>query len=310
MPRTDTAKTRRESAANALHVPKGRQVNSTLVRAALLVAATLALPGRALAEPPTPPPTPTPVDAVGDDLVDAFTRPSSLLFYAGAVLATGAMAFGGADQAIRVGVQRNLAWPPSGDAAVLAGYILPTALAPSIYFVGLAGHDRALAGGGSAALQALVVTVVATGALKLAVGRVYPLNGGDPRSPDRLDHPEFATAFQPFQRLDLPTLPAWPSGHTSACFAVAASLTAYYPDQLWVPLIGYPVGLLIGFGLVDGDRHWASDVIAGALIGHAIGYSIGQSFRSRILGGRREATAGITVVPLVGSYGVGLLGTW
>jgi len=221
------------------------------------------------------------------------------------------MAYGGADQAIRVGLQRNLDWPVYGDASVLTGYILPVAIAPTLYLVGLAIHDRTLAGGGSAALQALAVTVLATGALKLATGRAYPLNGGDPRSPDRLDHPDYATAFHPFQRLDLPTLPAWPSGHTSACISVAASLTAYYPDELWIPLVGYPVGLLIGFGLVDGDHHWASDVVAGALIGHAIGYSIGRSFRVRIAGAGASARAAISVVPLAGElYGVGLVGAW
>jgi membrane-associated phospholipid phosphatase len=276
--------------------------------AALVGAACLASPAGALAAPVGP--IPTPVDGLGEDLVQAFTGPS-LLFYGGAVLATGAMAFGGADQAIRVGVQRHLDWPAYADASVLAGYILPTAFAPTLYLVALAAHDRVLAGGGSAALQALAVTLVATSVLKLAVGRVYPLNGGDPRALDRLDHPGYATTFYPFQRLDLPTLPSWPSGHTSACISVAASLTAYYPDQLWIPLIGYPVGLLIGVGLVDGDRHWASDAIAGALIGHAIGYSIGKSFRARVAGNGGAATQGIAIVPLAGeAYGLALAGAW
>jgi membrane-associated phospholipid phosphatase len=278
------------------------------VRAALLGAACLALPGQALGAPPDPPPSP--VDGLGDDLVRAFTGPS-LLFYAGAVVATGTMAYGGADQAIRVGVQRTLDWPAYGDASVLTGYILPVTLAPAVYLVGLAAHDRVLAGAGSAALQALAVTAVATGVLKLAVGRAYPLDGGDPRSPTRLDHPEYATTFHPFQRLDLPTLPSWPSGHVSGCISVAASLTAYYPDQLWIPLVGYPIGLLIGFGLVEGDHHWASDVVAGALIGHAIGYSIGHSFRVRIAGSGGAAGTAISVVPLAGElYGLGLVGSW
>jgi membrane-associated phospholipid phosphatase len=278
------------------------------VRIALLGAACLALPVDAAAADAASPPTP--VDGLGDDLVAAFTGPS-LFFYGGAVVVTGAMALGGADQAIRVGVQRNLDWPAYGDASLITGYILPTALAPTLYVVGLAAHDRMLTGAGSAALQALAVTVVATGVLKLAAGRAYPLNGGDPQAPDRLDHPGYATEFHPFQRLDFPVLPSWPSGHTSACISVAASLTAYYPDQLWIPLIGYPVGLLIGFGLVDGDRHWASDVVAAALIGHAIGYSIGKSFRKRVVGSGAAATAGIAIVPLAGElYGLGLAGAW
>jgi len=253
---------------------------------------------------------PTPFDELGDGLAQAFTG-SSLLFYGAAVVSTGAMAFGGLDHAIRTGVQRNLGLPAYADGSLYAGYILPLAIAPTVYIVGLATHDRALAGAGSAALQALAVTAITTGILKLAAGRVYPLAGGDPRSPNRLEHPEYAREFHPFQRLDLPWLPSWPSGHTSAFISVAAALTAYYPGRIWIPLVGYPVALAIGFGMIDGDRHWASDVVAGALIGHAIGYSIGKAFRARVLGGPTKESPGLTIVPLAGAvYGAGAVGSW
>jgi membrane-associated phospholipid phosphatase len=279
----------------------------------LLAAACLALPATAYAEPTLAPPsasTPTPVDALGDDLVRAFTG-SSLLFYGGAVVATGAMAFGGMDQAIRTAVQRNLALPAYADASFFAGYILPLVVAPTLYLAGLTTHDRTATGAGSAALQALAVAVATTSVLKLAAGRAYPLNGGDPHSPSRLDHPEYAREFHPFQRLDLPWLPAWPSGHTSACVSVAASLTGYYSDRIWIPLVGYPLAIAIGFGMVDGDRHWASDVVAGALIGHAIGYSIGKAFRTRIADHSTARAPELTVVPLAGAaYGLSAVGWW
>jgi membrane-associated phospholipid phosphatase len=257
-----------------------------------------AAPSRSLAIPAaTPAPLPTPIDGLGEDVANAFTG-YSLLFYGGAVAATGVMAFGGVDQAVRDGVQRHIDWPVYGDASVLAGYILPAALAPTIYVVGLAADDRDVAGAGGAAIQALVVTVVATGVLKLGVGRAYP---GDE---------DGATSFRPFQRLDLPVLPAWPSGHTSACISIAASLTAYYPDQVWIPLVGYPLGLGIGFGLIVGDHHWASDVVAGGLIGHAIGYAVGRSFRARVHGAGRPALD-VTFVPLAGDvHGLAVAGAW
>jgi membrane-associated phospholipid phosphatase len=264
------------------------------IRATLVVAGLLALPRVALAASPA---LPTPVDGLGQDIASAFTGPS-LLFYGGAVAATGIIAFSGGDEAARVGVQRDMAWPVYGEASILAGYIVPAALAPTLYVIGVVADDRTLAGAGSAAVQALVVTVVATSVLKLAVGRAYP---GDE---------EGATSFRPFQRLDLPVLPAWPSGHTSACISIAASLTAYYPEQVWIPLVGYPLGLLVGFGLIAGDHHWTSDVVAGALIGQAIGYSIGRSFRARVRGSDRPAL-GVTVVPLAGDhYGLAVAGAW
>jgi membrane-associated phospholipid phosphatase len=264
----------------------------------------------ARAQPSSTTRMPTPVDALGADLVDDFTG-YNLLFYGGAVAVTGVMAFGGGDQAVRVGVQEHLVVPAYGDIANYAGYLLPVVVAPGVYLLGLALHDRTTAGAGSAALQALVVAIVATAVLKVGVGRVYPLNGGDPAAPDRLDHPSYAHDFRPFQSLSLPTGPAWPSGHTVGTTAVAAALTGYYPDELWLPFVGYPVALAIGFGLVDGDRHWTSDVLAGALLGHAIGFTTGRAFRRRLLG-QSDTADRLRIIPLAGTglKGVAVQGAW
>jgi membrane-associated phospholipid phosphatase len=253
---------------------------------------------------------PTPIDALDGDVLDAFSG-TNLIFYGTAVAATGVMAFSGADQAIRVGVQRHMAFAPYGDASVVAGYVVPVVTAPAIYVVGLAVHDRETAGAGSAAVQALAVTFVTTGLLQWGVGRDFPLNGGSPAAPDLLDHPEVAHEFRPFQTFAWPP-GAWPSGHTSATISVAAALTAYYPGKPWIPAIGYPLGLAIGFGMVDGDHHWASDVVAGALLGHAIGWSVGRAFRRRLTSGAVETPGGISVLPQLGarSLGVSAVGTW
>jgi membrane-associated phospholipid phosphatase len=274
--------------------------------------------GAARAESVTPPPAPSqrasasmpsPFDGLGADLVGAFTG-TNLLFYGGAVAATGLMAFSGADHAVRAGVQRNLVVPAYADSAFFAGYILPATVAPAIYLAGLAVHDPDVAGAGSAVLQALGVTLVATGVFKIATGRPYPLHGGDPNAPDRLDHPEYAREFRPFQTFW--PLPALPSGHTSAMTSIAAALTAYYPDRVWIPLLGYPLALLVGFGMLDGDRHWASDVVAGGLLGHAIGHSVGSAFRRRARADSAEERGGLKVAPIVApSYcGVAAGGLW
>jgi membrane-associated phospholipid phosphatase len=272
-----------------------------LALAATAVATAIALPARA--EPTAPAPLATPWDSLGDDLADAFGNGTNLLLYGGAAVITAGMAFGGGDHAIRVGVERHLVLPGLSDAANYSGYILPAVIAPAIYLTGLIADDRDVAGAGAAAVQALGITLVTTAVLKIGVGRVYPTNGGDPNAPDRLDHPEYAHEFRPFGSVS--PLPAWPSGHTSATTAIAAALTAYYPDRVWIPLVGYPVALAIGFGLIDGDRHWTSDVIAGALIGHAIGYSVGRAFRARARGAQGDGALGLQVVPIAGP---GLLG--
>jgi membrane-associated phospholipid phosphatase len=254
---------------------------------------------------------PTPLDGLGLDLASAFTG-WNLLWYGGAVAATAAMSPTGLDHAIRVGVQRELVVAALADSANYAGYLLPIATAPALYVAGLVAHDPITAGAGSAALQSLGTALVATGVLKISVGRVYPLNGGDPNAPDRLNHPEFAHTFRPFQSVTWP-FPAWPSGHTSSTVSVAAALAAYYPEELWVPLVGYPLAVAIGFGMVDGDRHWASDVIAGGLIGQGIGYSVGRAFYQRVRqGGQAHSGATVIVVPVAtGEYqGVAMSCAW
>ena len=35
----------------------------------------------------------------------------------------------------------------------------------------------------------------------------------------------------------------------------------------------------IGIGMIEGDYHWASDVVAGALLGQVIGWTVGSHFR-------------------------------
>ena len=280
-----------------------RAFTSTAFALAVLFAAS-----RARAADPTP--MPTPIDALGADLAGAFTG-TNLIFYGAAVGETGAMAFGGGDHAVRLLVQRNLVAPAWGDAAYVAGYALPAIVAPGLWGYGLASHDRGALGAGSAALQALATTLATTALLKWTTGRAYPLNGGDPRASDVLDHPEYARAFRPF-RLDGGW--AWPSGHTSATMSVVAALSAFDPDHVAIPLVGYPIVAAIGLGMIDGDRHWTSDVIAGALVGYAIGSSIGASFRRRADDAREGEphASEVHFVPMVanGALGGSIAGRW
>ena len=234
-----------------------------------------------------PAPTLTPFDALGTHLAHAFGG-TNVLLYGGALITTGTMSLSGADHAIRVSAQRYLYFRAFGDAAYYGGYIGPTLVALGTYAWGLASHSRELAGAGAAATQALVVAAGATGVLKWATGRPFPSHGEDPRNPDRLKHPEYAREFA-FEPFTLQRGWAWPSGHTSTSVSVAAALSAYYADSPMVAVASYPIALGIGLGMVDGDHHWGSDVVAGALLGHAIGYSIGKDFREMYTRGHAAA---------------------
>jgi membrane-associated phospholipid phosphatase len=237
---------------------------------------------------------PTPLDALAPNVADAFSGPN-LGYFALAIVATGVLAFSGADHAAHSAFAHHLDNEMWSTTANVAGYVIPIAVAPTIWVVGLARKNRKLVGAGSAAVQAVLVTAATTAVLKFVSGRPYPAHDGDVGDPSR------AREFSPFQH----GLGAWPSGHTGTTISIAAALTAYLPEERWVPLVGYPLALGIGFGMIDRDSHWVSDVVAGALIGHAIGYTIGRNFR------RREDARRIEVVPLAGSVtGVALSGRW
>lgn len=147
----------------------------------------------------------------------------------------------------------------------------------------------------AAVLQAMLSGFVLTGVLKWAVGREWPNAGQDPFAPNRLRHDQNARAFRPFEL----RFGAWPSGHTLSMVAAASAFRASLPDAGLIRFVGYPLALGVGAGMWLGDRHWASDVLSGALLGEALGSSVGRSFA----GERAKpgaANGSFLVLPLAG----------
>ena len=64
---------------------------------------------------------------------------------------------------------------------------------------------------------------------------------------------------------------SFPSGHTSVVFAAAAVLGSYYKDKKWVGITSYTLAGLVAISRNYDDKHWASDVVAGAALGYSIG---------------------------------------
>ncbi len=63
----------------------------------------------------------------------------------------------------------------------------------------------------------------------------------------------------------LPFPSAFPSGHTSSAFALAGSMAYSYGWAGAIP--GYLVASAIGLSRIKENRHWASDVVGGAILG-------------------------------------------
>ncbi len=61
---------------------------------------------------------------------------------------------------------------------------------------------------------------------------------------------------------------AFPSGHATRAFAIATVLSERYGRRAaW---IAYPLATLLGLAMVESDSHWASDIVAGAAMGHVV----------------------------------------
>jgi hypothetical protein len=61
---------------------------------------------------------------------------------------------------------------------------------------------------------------------------------------------------------------SFPSGHTETAFAAAEFLHQEYKDKsIWISVGGYAAATFVGVSRVYNNKHWVSDVVAGAGIG-------------------------------------------
>jgi len=208
-----------------------------------------------------------------------FARPAPLALTVLAVWPPLLLAPTGGDHQLRLVAQRDAFGKPRLEpVSVWTPYVLGAGVLVG-YTVGLAAGSCATQRVLAPILQAGVLTYGVVGMLKIGVGRQWPNGGSDPNAPDRLEHPERAQDFEPFQR----GIGAWPSGHTAILFAGAAAFRASNPELGGWSFAGYPLALAVAGGMWFGDHHWASDIVSGAMLGEAIGGSVGNGF-SRALG--------------------------
>lgn len=131
----------------------------------------------------------------------------------------------------------------------------------SAYAIGRVAQRPSLASAGLRVTEALVVAGTLTGIGKVAAGRSRPFVTAGVNPSD----------FQ-WWRGRREGFTSMPSGHTSAAFATAGALAvewrASWPGsaRLAVPLLYAGAGL-VGLSRIYNDKHWASDVVAGAALG-------------------------------------------
>ena len=110
------------------------------------------------------------------------------------------------------------------------------------------------------ALDAISATAIASGivtnSFKYVIGRGRPTDG------------KGAYNFRPFSGQD-----SFSSGHTTEAFALASVISEHY-DTPWVQVTSYGLASAVGYARLNNNRHWPSDVLAGATIGTFVGKTV------------------------------------
>lgn len=63
---------------------------------------------------------------------------------------------------------------------------------------------------------------------------------------------------------------AFYSGHTSAAFSMATVIAEVYKDKPLVPYLAYGAAALTAYARMHDNKHWATDVLVGAVAGHLV----------------------------------------
>lgn len=148
---------------------------------------------------------------------------------------------------------------------------LPTyylaAFTGGMYIYGLAADNPKTETAALLAGRAIVISAVYSTLLKGVFQRERPYKGSPP-NPHQWNGP-----FGGFRH------GAFPSRHTAMSFAAAAVLSSYYNDHVWVGVTSFTLASLVALSQMHEDEHWASDILAGAALGYAIGKLVINKYR-------------------------------
>jgi len=156
--------------------------------------------------------------------------------------------------------------------------------AAGLFAATLLTDDTRLQDAAFTSLQSILYAGTAVYSLKYTFGRFRPETGAGVREFDMFSG---NTSF--------------PSGHTATAFALVTPWVMYYPGPVTYGLMALPIGTAVA--RIAKDRHWPTDVLAGA----AIGYMTAQFLSNRHLNAqKRDERPRIEVTPAVAPGAVGV----
>ncbi len=199
-----------------------------------------------------------------------FFRESDAVFLGGALAAAALTSLFDGRLATQLGATggHNRAYHELATVGASVGGVGPIALSAGMFVAGHIAHRSKLASLGTWGAEAVLISGSATLLLKGVAGRERPFAAaGD------VDNYVFGRGFRSA------AFASFPSGHTSAAFAVATVLARGTADQsprthLVVSGFAYGAATLIGVSRLYANQHWPSDVVVGAAIGITSGIAV------------------------------------
>jgi membrane-associated phospholipid phosphatase len=127
-----------------------------------------------------------------------------------------------------------------------------------VFFVaGLVGDETSMHVAQDAVAASLISSGIIGVATKTVVGRSRPLQN------------KGTTDFAPFTDMNS----SFFSGHTTQAFTLAAVISESY-DETWIDVTAYSLASLAAVARTYHDKHFASDVLTGAIVGTLVGKSV------------------------------------
>lgn len=152
-----------------------------------------------------------------------------------------------------------------------------------LFLATLATRDTRLQDAAFTSFEAGVYATLLTNVTKGVVGRVRPYRDEGPFT------------FRPFSGTK-----SFPSGHTALAFALVTPWVVYYPSPWTYGLFAVSAGTAVA--RLSMERHWVTDVLAGAALGTLTGYWLARR--------HLRQTTPLRVTPTLGPEGGALTLTY
>ncbi len=126
------------------------------------------------------------------------------------------------------------------------------------------------------ATQAVITGALVESVIKTISGRTRP----NYYSPDVIARPTFKGPFANTSKdyNGKRSNSSFPSGHTTVAFAAATVFAVEYRNKPYIPIIAYSASTLIALSRITENKHWATDIVAGAALGYLTGRQVAYNY--------------------------------